>query len=105
MMGSAMPPLLTYLLIWLLTKAYANVSVAAAASFNGILPLSRQPVDPMLSFMHSLEEFGTQKLLAVVAVEVSGTMFLRKHNPGNLSRFRQAATRLRKKQRPNASLT
>lgn len=38
--------------------------------FNGTLPLSVQPSDSRLNFMHDLEEFGTQDLSAVIAVEL-----------------------------------
>ncbi|KAM0322963.1 hypothetical protein ACHAQA_009062 [Verticillium albo-atrum] len=52
-------------------SAYSNVTVEPGKSFNGKLPLSKQPADPnLLFFMHALEEFGHQNLSAVLAVEV-----------------------------------
>ncbi|EKG14347.1 hypothetical protein MPH_08469 [Macrophomina phaseolina MS6] len=52
--------------------AYANVTVEAGATWEGILPESEQPSNPFASFMHSPEEFGAQRLLAVQAVQVVG---------------------------------
>lgn len=44
--------------------------MAPGKEFNGTLPLSKQPSQASLAyFMHPLEEFGSQKLIAVLAVE------------------------------------
>ncbi|KAF2136702.1 uncharacterized protein K452DRAFT_127448 [Aplosporella prunicola CBS 121167] len=49
---------------------YVNVTLAGGDTFDGALPLSKQPPVQVTSFMHALEEFGEQTLLSVVAAEV-----------------------------------
>ncbi|KAJ4029101.1 hypothetical protein NW753_014351 [Fusarium oxysporum] len=46
---------------------YSNVTVAPGQTFKGTLPLT---TNKRPSFMHHLEEFGEQTLIAVVAIEV-----------------------------------
>ncbi|KAF6838245.1 hypothetical protein CPLU01_02606 [Colletotrichum plurivorum] len=51
---------------------YSNFTLGPGESYNGTLALSNQPSDPSLEyFMHTLEGFGDQKLIAVLAVAVS----------------------------------
>ncbi|KKY13290.1 putative secreted protein [Diplodia seriata] len=50
--------------------AYSNVTVASGESYNGTLPLTRQPDNLLGSIMHMLEDWGQQNLSAVVAVEI-----------------------------------
>ncbi|SCO87545.1 uncharacterized protein FRV6_11672 [Fusarium oxysporum] len=49
---------------------YSNVTVAPGQTFKGTLPLTIQAANKRPSFMHHLEEFGEQTLIAVVAIEV-----------------------------------
>lgn len=55
--------------------AYANVTVGAGQTYDGVLPLSTQPVNSFPTVMHEAEEFGGQTLKRVVAVEVLDGMF------------------------------
>ncbi|KAF9630987.1 hypothetical protein BFW01_g1859 [Lasiodiplodia theobromae] len=50
--------------------AYSNVTVKAGTTFNGTLPLSTQPLDQSGGGRHQMEDWGEQKLFAVLAAEV-----------------------------------
>ncbi|KAK7523258.1 hypothetical protein IWZ03DRAFT_391241 [Phyllosticta citriasiana] len=50
---------------------YSNVTIQSGETFSGVLPLSRQPDNLFGSFMHKLEDFGAQTLLAAQAVRVT----------------------------------
>lgn len=52
------------------------MTVVPGQTFNGTLPLSSQPSAVELYFMHELEEFGEQELVAVIAVETSPGMIV-----------------------------
>lgn len=57
---------------YLQLQTYSNLTMATGEKFNGTLPLSKQPSQASLEyFMHPLEEFGSQKLTAVLAVEIA----------------------------------
>lgn len=53
-----------------ISQAYSNVTVKAGTTFNGTLPLSTQPLDQSGGGRHQMEDWGEQKLFAVLAAEV-----------------------------------
>lgn len=54
--------------------AYANITVLSGETFDGVLPLSKQPAG-VLDFIHLLEEFGEQTLFKVTAAQVVNGVF------------------------------
>ncbi|KAK7606281.1 hypothetical protein JOL62DRAFT_360383 [Phyllosticta paracitricarpa] len=66
---------------------YSNVTIQSGETFSGVLPLSRQPDNLLGSFMHKLEDFGDQTLLAAQAVRVTNTSQISVDGDGNIVTF------------------